>query len=48
MAENQYTESLFAKALELRSREERVRFLDEACANDSGLRGDVQTLLDAH
>src|SRR5262245_9468758 len=38
---------LFLKALELRSAEERRRFLDEACAQDPALRAEVESLLEA-
>jgi serine/threonine protein kinase len=48
MTETQSTERIFADALELRSSEERQHYLDEACAGDSALRRDVESLLEAH
>src|SRR5579859_3713730 len=38
---------LFLKALELDSRLERGKFLEEACGGDTALRGEVEALLDA-
>jgi serine/threonine protein kinase/type IV secretory pathway VirB2 component (pilin) len=48
MADTQSTEQIFAEALELRSLSERQRFLERACAGDTQLRRDVETLLHAH
>jgi serine/threonine protein kinase len=42
------TEDIFARALELTSPSERGRYLDAACAGDSELRHDVESLLRAN
>ncbi len=39
---------LFAEALKCESPEERLRFLEEACAGDEALRTEIESLLDAH
>jgi serine/threonine protein kinase len=48
MADTRSIEDLFARALELPSATERRKFLDNACANESALRGEVEALLEAH
>src|ERR1051325_1969367 len=48
MAETHSIEGIFAEALGLRSPDERRLYLDEACAANSLLRRDVETLLLAH
>src|SRR5688572_7397716 len=48
MAETQSTEHIFADALGLRSPDERQHYLDKACAGNSALRRDVESLLEAH
>jgi serine/threonine protein kinase/Flp pilus assembly protein TadD len=41
-------ESVFAQAVEIPSAPERAAFLDRACANNPGLRAEVEALLRAH
>ena len=41
-------EAVFAKALELTTGAARARFVAEQCAGDPGLRGEVESLLQAH
>src|SRR5262245_918114 len=44
---NPQANSLFLRALELPSADERLRYVDEACVGDSSLRADVEALLEA-
>ena len=44
---NPRANDLFLKALEIRSADERKRYLDEACAGDTALRAEVEALLEA-
>src|SRR5688500_17846793 len=48
MADVNSTEEIFARALELGSATERQRFLEQACAGNPDVRGEVDTLLRAH
>jgi serine/threonine protein kinase/Tfp pilus assembly protein PilF len=45
---NPRANDLFLKALELRSDDERQKYLDEACIGDGALRDDVESLLEAN
>jgi tetratricopeptide (TPR) repeat protein/serine/threonine protein kinase len=44
---NPRANDLFLKALEMRSAEERQRYLDGACAGDAAMRAEVESLLEA-
>src|SRR5438445_5603491 len=44
---NPRANDLFLKALELRSADERQKYLDEACTGDAALRAEVESLLEA-
>jgi hypothetical protein len=48
MADTSSTEDIFARALEFGSPTERQQFLEQACAGNAGLRGEIETLLRAH
>jgi serine/threonine protein kinase len=48
MADNKTTEDIFARALDLTSTDERVRFLEAACEGNGELRQEIETLLHAH
>ncbi len=42
------TESIFAAAVDIPASAERAAYLDQACADDAGLRGRIEALLRAH
>src|SRR5260370_36943610 len=44
---NPRANDLFLKALEMRSADERQKYLDAACAGDAALRAEVESLLEA-
>src|SRR5438876_439811 len=44
---NPRANDLFLKALELRSADQRQKYLDEACTGDAALRAEVESLLEA-
>jgi hypothetical protein len=44
---NPHANELFLKALELRSADQRHKYLEEACTGDEALRAEVESLLEA-
>ena len=43
----EHVKTIFGKALEIRSEDERAKYLDQACAGDESLRAEVEDLLGA-